>query len=115
MVKCYLVELMTCILISSMRKCLFITILILKRRSGEKVDSLSGHSSWILGLSYSSLGSYFVSSAADKKVKIWSVADKECVLVKIHFTKSSQCRLSNITQARCGAYIGTILETILFR
>jgi WD repeat-containing protein 61 len=43
------------------------------------VGTLSGHASWVLGVSYSGDGKHFASSSSDKSVKIWDVNERKCV------------------------------------
>ncbi|KAJ5037118.1 Ski complex subunit Rec14 [Penicillium rubens] len=47
--------------------------------SGEQIANLSGHSAWILSLSWSDTGEYLLSSSFDGKVKVWSMETKACV------------------------------------
>lgn len=47
--------------------------------SGEQIANLSGHSAWILSLSWSNTGEYLLSSSFDGKVKVWSMETKTCV------------------------------------
>ncbi|KAJ6112613.1 Meiotic recombination protein Ski8/Rec14 [Penicillium capsulatum] len=46
---------------------------------GEQIANLSGHSAWILSLSWSHTGEYLLSSSFDGKVKAWSIDTKLCV------------------------------------
>ena len=48
-------------------------------KSGEQVAHLTGHQSWITGLSWSATGEYLLSGGLDGKVKVWSVERRECV------------------------------------
>lgn len=41
--------------------------------------TLSGHSSWALNVAFSKSGNQFISSSSDKTVKVWSLADKQCI------------------------------------
>ena len=46
---------------------------------GEQVDNLTGHSAWIMSLSWNSSGDYLLSASFDGKVKVWSVERQACV------------------------------------
>lgn len=40
--------------------------------------TMSGHSSWVLSVSFDQSGKRFVSSSSDKLVKIWDVGSRKC-------------------------------------
>jgi len=54
--------------------------------SGKKLGSLSGHSSWLFGISCSPNSTQVASCSADKTVKIWSLADNSCLTTLHHHT-----------------------------
>lgn len=56
--------------------------------SGEQVANLTGHSSWIMSLSWNWSGEYLVSGSYDGKAKIWSLERRECVATQ---TESEKC------------------------
>lgn len=41
--------------------------------------TLSGHSSWVVNVAFSKSGNNFTSSSSDKTVKVWSLAEKQCI------------------------------------
>ncbi len=43
----------------------------------EKIRNLSGHSSWILSVTFSKDGKIFASGSNDKMIKIWNVKNWE--------------------------------------
>ena len=43
------------------------------------MSTLSGHTSWVLSVAFSPDNSRFVSGSADHTVKIWDVAQKQCL------------------------------------
>ena len=45
----------------------------------DVIQTLSGHSSWVLSVSFSGTGKRFASSSSDKSVKIWDVAERKCI------------------------------------
>ncbi|CAG8033302.1 unnamed protein product [Penicillium salamii] len=47
--------------------------------SGEQIASFTGHTAWIMSLSWSSTGEYLLSSGFDGKIKVWSMQTKTCV------------------------------------
>ncbi|GAT29149.1 WD domain protein [Aspergillus luchuensis] len=47
--------------------------------SGEQVASLSGHTAWVMSLSWSPTGEYLLSGSFDGKVKVWSIDTRACV------------------------------------
>uniref|UniRef100_A0A8D8A3I5 WD repeat-containing protein 61 n=1 Tax=Culex pipiens TaxID=7175 RepID=A0A8D8A3I5_CULPI len=47
--------------------------------NSDVVGTLSGHSSWVLSVSFSGDGRSFTSSSSDKSVKIWNVAERQCL------------------------------------
>ncbi|TGZ85573.1 WD40 repeat-like protein [Ascodesmis nigricans] len=56
--------------------------------SGEQVANLSGHSSWIFSLAWSTTGEYLVSGSFDGKVKVWSMETRSCVATQSEATAS---------------------------
>lgn len=40
---------------------------------------MSGHASWVLGVSFAPDGQKFASSSSDHTVKIWELAQRQCV------------------------------------
>ena len=43
------------------------------------MGTCSGHTSWVLGVSFSPDNSRFVSSSADATVKVWDVEKRQCL------------------------------------
>ena len=43
------------------------------------MGTLSGHTSWVLSVSYSADNNHFVSGSADHTVKVWDAASKQCL------------------------------------
>lgn len=48
-------------------------------KHGEKIGNLTGHSAWIMSLSWNSTGEYLLSGSFDGKVKVWSMEKGTCV------------------------------------
>ncbi|PHH88895.1 hypothetical protein CDD83_6907 [Cordyceps sp. RAO-2017] len=48
-------------------------------KHGEHVGNLTGHSSWITTIDWSSTGEYLLSGSMDGKVKVWSIERSVCV------------------------------------
>lgn len=44
----------------------------------DVVGTFSGHSSWVLSVSFAPNGKRFTSSSSDKSVKIWDLASRKC-------------------------------------
>nr|OQO30676.1 hypothetical protein B0A51_01951 [Rachicladosporium sp. CCFEE 5018] len=57
-------------------------------QSGKQVANLTGHSSWIMSLSWNWSGEYLLSGSYDGKAKIWSLDRRECVATQ---TESEKC------------------------
>jgi len=47
------------------------------------VSTLSGHSSWVLGVAFSSDNQHLISSSSDKSVKIWDTKARRCVYTSV--------------------------------
>lgn len=54
-------------------------IYIMDVETGQRTDSLIGHTSSVQSASYSKDGKYIVSSATDKTIRIWDTETKNCV------------------------------------
>ena len=70
------------------------------------VASLEGHSSWVLGGAFAADGTTLATSSADRTVRVWDVASRQCVqtLEGVHsdqvwsvaFDPSSSKRLASV-------------------
>lgn len=49
------------------------------RQNGKVIGTLSGHSSWVLSVSFSPDNIHFASSSSDRTVKIWDKEKMKCV------------------------------------
>ena len=43
------------------------------------IGTMSGHTSWVLGVTFSPDNEHFASSSSDGQVKVWEVATKQCL------------------------------------
>src|ERR1051326_994175 len=48
------------------------------RTEFQVVGTMSGHSSWVLGVSVSPDGTNFATCSSDKSVRIWDLSTKSC-------------------------------------
>jgi superkiller protein 8 len=53
------------------------------------VATLSGHSSWVMSLSWSATGEYLLSGGFDGKNKVWSVETRQCVATHTESDKTT--------------------------
>lgn len=69
---------MTCFCLVSVR--LFVCVHFTSyRQNANLVGTLSGHGSWVLGVSFCPDNTHFVSSSSDKTVKVWDAGSRQCV------------------------------------
>jgi len=48
-------------------------------RNGQIISSFGGHNSWVLAIEISPDKKHFATASADKKIKVWDLAKRECV------------------------------------
>ena len=51
----------------------------MKRKDANVAGTMSGHASWVLGVTFATDGSKFASSSSDHTVKIWELANRQCL------------------------------------
>lgn len=51
----------------------------MSRKDANVAGTLSGHASWVLGVAFGSDGQKFASSSSDHTVKIWELAQRQCL------------------------------------
>lgn len=53
--------------------------LIFYRKDTKVAGTMSGHASWVLGVSFAPDGKKFASSSSDHTVKVWELAQRQCL------------------------------------
>jgi len=48
-------------------------------KGGSQTGTFSGHTGWVLDVDVCGSGKYLASVGADRRVKVWELATKECV------------------------------------
>jgi WD repeat-containing protein 61 len=48
-------------------------------KDANLAGTMSGHASWVLGVAFSPDGQQFASSSSDHTVKIWELAQRQCL------------------------------------
>ena len=54
-------------------------IFIYYRKDANVAGTMSGHASWVLGVSFAPNGKKFTSSSSDCSVKVWDLAQRQCL------------------------------------
>ena len=71
--------------------------------TGACVKILSGHTSWVFGISWSLCGKYVATGSWDKTARIWNVETGACVKILSGYTDS----VDAISWSPCGKYVAT--------
>lgn len=49
------------------------------RKDANVAGTMSGHAAWVLGVSFAPDGLRFASSSSDHTVKVWELAQRQCL------------------------------------
>lgn len=49
------------------------------RKDANLAGTMSGHASWVLGVAFAPNGQQFASSSSDHTVKVWELAQRQCL------------------------------------